>query len=104
MPRASVHNGHAPETADQQPTPTGPTALVQLLHAARACRCTPLPEEPVGPRLLTADEAAAMLGISKRTVYELMSRGHLHSVTIGRSRRIKLTDLEQYVDSLSESA
>ncbi len=55
--------------------------------------------------LYSPDEAAWQLGVSRSRVYELMSRGHLRSVAIGRSRRIPRQSLEQFVASLeSESA
>jgi excisionase family DNA binding protein len=51
--------------------------------------------------LLRVEEAALWLGLSKRTVFELLSRGEVQSVQIGRSRRIALTALERYVERLS---
>ena len=51
--------------------------------------------------LLRVQEAAAWLGLSKRTTYELLSRGEIESVQIGRSRRIAFTALERYVERLS---
>jgi excisionase family DNA binding protein len=51
--------------------------------------------------LLRVQEAAAWLGLSKRTMYELLSRGEIESVQIGRSRRIAFAALERYVERLS---
>lgn len=45
-------------------------------------------------RLLTVEEAACFLSISRSRVYELMATGELPSVTIGRSRRVTLGALE----------
>ena len=53
--------------------------------------------------LLTIPEVAAELGCGRDTVYALISRGDLPSVHIGKLRRIRLTDLTTYVDSLTES-
>ncbi|WP_250289509.1 helix-turn-helix domain-containing protein [Frankia sp. CiP1_Cm_nod1] len=50
--------------------------------------------------LLTAAEAAAVLGVGRSTVYELMAAGQIESVRIGRSRRIPRAALVAYVDRL----
>ncbi|KLL09987.1 MULTISPECIES: helix-turn-helix domain-containing protein [Protofrankia] len=50
--------------------------------------------------LLTAAEAAAVLGVGRSTVYELMAAGQIESVRIGRSRRIPRVALVAYVDRL----
>jgi len=51
-------------------------------------------------RLLTIDEAAKALSLSKATVYRLAQRGLLKTVTVGRARRIALADLEAFVEQL----
>ncbi|WP_250280144.1 helix-turn-helix domain-containing protein [Frankia sp. Cppng1_Ct_nod] len=50
--------------------------------------------------LLTATEAAAVLGVGRSTVYELMAAGQIESVRIGRARRIPRAVLVAYVDRL----
>ncbi|WP_239340636.1 helix-turn-helix domain-containing protein [Frankia sp. CiP3] len=50
--------------------------------------------------LLTATEAADLLGVSRTTVYELLNAGQLESVRIGRARRIPRAALVAYVDRL----
>jgi excisionase family DNA binding protein len=47
--------------------------------------------------LLTISEATHVLAISRRKLYDLLNSGHLPSVHIGRSRRIRMTDLEEFV-------
>jgi excisionase family DNA binding protein len=37
------------------------------------------------------------LAISRSKFYDLLNSGHLPSVHIGRSRRIRMTDLEEFV-------
>lgn len=49
-------------------------------------------------QLVTVTEAADALGLSRSKVYELLAGGELPSVRIGRTRRIALTDLEQFVE------
>lgn len=48
--------------------------------------------------LLTVKEAAAALALDRSTVYELIMRGAIPSLKIGRSRRIRVRDLERWVD------
>lgn len=50
--------------------------------------------------MLTVDEAAREIRKGKTWVWEAIRTGELTSVKIGRSRRIRRTDLEQYVASL----
>jgi excisionase family DNA binding protein len=50
--------------------------------------------------LLKPDEAADILGIGRSTLYELLAAGRIESVQIGRSRRIPMTVLEEYVEQL----
>lgn len=50
--------------------------------------------------LLTPEEAAEELRISRPRIFDLIKSGALDSVKIGRSRRIRATDLKAYVDSL----
>jgi excisionase family DNA binding protein len=38
-------------------------------------------------------DAARKIGVSRKHIYELMSRGQLHSVLIGRCRRIPRNEL-----------
>jgi len=48
--------------------------------------------------LLTIIEASQVLAISRSKLYGLLNSGHLPSVHIGRSRRIRMTDLEDFVN------
>lgn len=43
------------------------------------------------------DEAAQSLGISRRTVYELMDAGKLSTVKLGRRRLVPARELERLV-------
>ncbi len=51
--------------------------------------------------LLTVPAVARALSVSKTTVYELFSEGELPIVRIGRSSRVRITDLEDYVGRLT---
>jgi excisionase family DNA binding protein len=49
------------------------------------------------PLLLTIPDAAKALCLSRTSVYELVRGGKLASVTVGRSRRIAVADVEAFV-------
>ena len=49
------------------------------------------------PLLVTAREAGQILGVSRTTVYELIAAGELESVHIGRSMRVPVATLQDYV-------
>jgi excisionase family DNA binding protein len=50
------------------------------------------------PQLVTFDEAAKSLGVSRATIYGLVESGELPSVRIGRARRIPVFALKAYVE------
>lgn len=52
--------------------------------------------------LLTPEEAAKTLSISRSKLYELLARGALESVRIGASRRITTRALEEFVERCRE--
>lgn len=53
------------------------------------------------PLLLTIEEASDCLRIKKSKLYELLATGELKSLHIGRLRRIKVTELEAFVNRLA---
>lgn len=54
--------------------------------------------------LLTVEQAAALLGIRRTKLYELLGRGLIHSVKIGACRRIPRSALDAFVATLSGEA
>jgi excisionase family DNA binding protein len=50
--------------------------------------------------LLKIPEAAAQLGISRAKLYELIADGSIRSVRLGGCRRIRASDLNDFVDAL----
>jgi excisionase family DNA binding protein len=54
---------------------------------------------PVQKLLLTLPEAGRALAISRSKMYDLLNSGHLPSVHIGRSRRVRVSDVENFVKS-----
>lgn len=53
--------------------------------------------------LYRPEEAADALGLSRATIYELLRSKELDSITIGRSRRIPRTAIEDFVARQSGS-
>lgn len=54
-------------------------------------------DEPVSKILLSVSECAQALGVHRATVYDLLARGDLASVRIGRRRLIAQRTLEEFV-------
>jgi excisionase family DNA binding protein len=57
-----------------------------------------------GRLLLTPEDAAVALSISRTRVYELMASGRLPSLKIGRSRRISVDALAAFISALSKES
>ncbi len=53
-------------------------------------------------RLLRVDEVAEILAISKAHAYQLISRGELGSVRLGRSVRVRKEDINTLIANMSE--
>jgi len=49
--------------------------------------------------LLTIQETAAFLKVTRSMVYQLERQGHIRSVTVGKRRRYRLADLERYLET-----
>jgi excisionase family DNA binding protein len=54
--------------------------------------------------LLTVNRVAAMLGISRVRIYELINEGRLESVKLGRLRRIPADAVDDFVRRLRAEA
>jgi excisionase family DNA binding protein len=52
----------------------------------------------VAPLLLTIPQAAAVLAVGRTTVYKLVGAGDLEAVHIGRSVRIPVSTVEEFVE------
>lgn len=69
---------------------------VALLDAVRAEAA----QVQAGPdRLLSIPEAAERLGIGRSAVYELIGRGCLHSVKIGRRRLVPASAIAEFTEA-----
>jgi excisionase family DNA binding protein len=50
--------------------------------------------------LLTPNEAATALGISRATLYPLLMRKEIPSIRVGGLRRVPVAALQRYIDDL----
>ena len=64
----------------------------------------PPPPDRLNARLLTVDQVAEVLQISRWTVYRLIWANDLRSVQIGRCRRIPRKALDAYLARLTSEA
>jgi excisionase family DNA binding protein len=55
------------------------------------------------PVLLRIDEAAAILGVARVTIYRLIWRGLIRPVYIGRAVRIPRSEVERFARELVET-
>ena len=53
------------------------------------------------PMLFNAVQVAKIMGVSKSQVYNLMNSGRLGSVSIGRSRRVTNSQMNDFIASLT---
>jgi excisionase family DNA binding protein len=84
-------------------TPAERIAIALERIADHICKSAPDDTAPV-PLMLTAHQAATMLGVSARKVYTLATEGRLRSKRIGRVVRFHPADIEQYIDDVDRPA
>lgn len=79
---------------------TSTDPLSQIIEAAcesaikKAMNITDLPAR----RLLTVEEAAVYLAISKREIYNMLANGELQAVRHGRRVMVDLRDAEKWIE------
>lgn len=56
------------------------------------------------PLLLRVPEAARLLGVGRTTLYEMLARGELRPVHIGRAVRVERAEVEAFVRRASAAA
>jgi excisionase family DNA binding protein len=54
--------------------------------------------------LYDVDEASAVIGVKRTKLYQLLAAGEIESVSIGRSRRVPVEALQDYVERLRAAA
>ena len=60
--------------------------------------------QPTQPILVTVDETAAMLSIGRTAAWELVRKQKLKSVKIGRTRRVPVSVIQEYIQRLLDEA
>jgi excisionase family DNA binding protein len=60
--------------------------------------------EPIDRLAVSPAEAAEALSITRAHLYHLMERGELPSVKLGRSRRIRVSDLKALLEGGADDA
>lgn len=53
-----------------------------------------------GDHLLSADEVAEMIGMTREYVYDLSRRGQIPTITFGRKRRYRRAAVERWLEKL----
>ena len=61
------------------------------------CSMSNTPGDHADPKFLTVAEVAAMMRVSKMTVYRLVHNGELPAVRVGRSFRVTEDDVDEYL-------
>ncbi len=83
------------------PTPNGDrlaAALAELVEALRESVRAEADAAPRAPdRLLSIDEAAAMLRLGRSLVYSEIAAGRLHTIKVGRRRLIPAASIAAYI-------
>lgn len=52
------------------------------------------------PNLVTVDELATTLSIGRTVAWELVRKRKIRSVKIGRTRRVPVTAIQEYIEQL----
>ena len=74
-------------------------ALFAVDEAAWPVRvAAPSPAAPDAPLLLSVTRAAALLGVSRSTLYQLVSSGRVSVVRLGRAVRVPRRELERLAE------
>jgi excisionase family DNA binding protein len=50
-------------------------------------------------RLLTGDEVARILNVSRAFAYQLLQRGEIATVRLGRAVRVRPEDLQRFIEA-----
>lgn len=61
-----------------------------------------IPQQSIAPLAVSPEEAGRLIGMGRTRVFEAMRTGDLPSFKIGRTRRIRMDDLRQFVDKLMQ--
>lgn len=78
------------------------SALAELVAALlEAARTEQSPVDHGPDRLLSIEEAAAILGVKRTSVYRVIGAGELRSVKVGRRRLVPSSAVDEFVGDRS---
>ena len=90
--------------APRRPDPSGPGASGPAATPARRSSDAPARLMDLSQvRFLTVNEVAALMRVSRMTVYRLVHAGELASVRVGRSFRVPERAVHAYLDGAFDS-
>jgi len=74
-------------------------------HSQRAGKPSPFSTKvcDMAEALLTADEVAGLLGVTKSWVYEQSRRGRIPTISLGRYRRYRRQSIDAWLENLESS-
>ena len=75
--------------------------LLSVEDAAAALTSTTMDRQPV---LVTVDQVATMFSIGRTAAWELVSKGKIKSVKIGRTRRVPIAAIQDFIQRLIDEA
>ena len=73
--------------------------LLSVDEAAVALRSTTMATQPV---LVNVDQVAKALSIGRTTAWELVRKGKIKSVKIGRTRRVPIAAIQDFIQLLMD--
>lgn len=73
-------------------------AIVQDAMTKQRAACEEQAREAAGEKLLKADEAGRMLGVSERTLARWRKRGYLEAANLGGQIRYRLSDCRRIIE------
>ena len=89
-------NSSIPRTQIAAASRIGPTGAASAASVSREGVTSALPYEP----LLTPEDVTEVLRIGRTRVYDLISTGVLPSLKIGRLRRVRRIDLDDFIAAM----
>ena len=96
-PFPTSHNRRYFHRARDVESPVGKPVASPQESAVPHARMTPQPGDISEVKFLTVAEVAAMMRVSKMTVYRLVHNGELPAVRVGRSFRVTEDDVNEYL-------
>jgi len=78
--------------------PLTPLVRTIIQEVMRELRENPAEQETPSWRLLSPEEAAKFLSLSKREVYNMIANGQLPAVQHGRRKMLDIRDLESWIE------